>query len=237
MLTLIFILLLLPSVLAFAATKLLQFADRARVTNPVTIRERILQRVVDGQLAIGFKGRAAELGRTLLNSYITIYTYCICLVPLQWLRKWIYQYLLGCAIGKDSGIHIGVRMLVPHRITIGNNCIIGEFSFLDGRMFLQMGNNVNLSSGVTIWTLQHDPYSPYFAVKGGMVTIEDNVWLSFRSTVLPDITIRQNAVIGAHALLTHDAEADGIYMGVPAREMKKRGVPIHYSLKPTGFFY
>ena len=229
--------LLLPSVLAFAATKLLQFADRIRETNPVTIRERIIQREVDGHLAIGFKDRAAETGRTLLNSYITIYTYCICLVPLQWLRKWIYQWVLGCNIGKYSGIHIGVRMLMPHRISIGNHCIIGEFSFLDGRMFLQIGNNVNLSTGVTIWTLQHDPYSPHFAVKGGMVKIEDNVWLSFRVTVLPDITIRQNAVIGALALLTHDAEADGIYMGIPAREMKKRGIPIHYSLKPTGFFY
>jgi len=231
------LLILLPAFLAFAATRLLQYADRIKGTNPVTIKERIIERGITEPAVLGFRARMADTGRTLLNSYITIYTYCICLVPLQWLRKSIYQWVLGCRMGKYTGIHLGVRMLMPHRICMGDHCIIGEFSFLDGRMFLQIGNNVNLSSGVTVWTLQHDAYSPHFAIKGGAVTIEDNVWLSFRATVLPDITIHQNAVIGAHALLTKDAAADGVYMGVPAREMKKRGIQIDYSLKPTGFFY
>jgi len=46
-----------------------------------------------------------------------------------------------------------VRVMAPHGIEIGDNCIIGEFAWLDGRAVrvgegpgLRIGNNVNIGA-------------------------------------------------------------------------------------------
>ncbi|MET0464112.1 MAG: hypothetical protein ABW007_13200, partial [Chitinophagaceae bacterium] len=85
-------------------------------------------------------------------------------------------------------------------------------------------------------TLQHDPYSPAFAIEGGTVIVEDNVWISFRSTVLPRVTISKNCVVGAHSLVTKSTNEAGVYFGAPAKEVKKRDINIEYKLKPVGYF-
>lgn len=40
--------------------------------------------------------------------------------------------------------------------TIGERSVIGNDCILDGRNGTQIGKDVNISSGVSIWTLQHD---------------------------------------------------------------------------------
>ena len=65
-------------------------------------------------------------------------------------------------------------------MTIGNSNIIGDNALLDARSGLTIGNNVNISSNVSIYTLQHDHRDPYFDVaknKCSSVMIGDRVWL------------------------------------------------------------
>ena len=54
------------------------------------------------------------------------------------------------------------------------------------------------------------------------VTIGDNVWLAGKSTVLKGVTIGDNAVVGANAVVTRDIPANAVAMGVPARVIRYR---------------
>lgn len=85
-------------------------------------------------------------------------------------------------MGKNVTIHFRTEMRCPERLTLDDGTIIGDNAILDARRGLTMGRNVNLSSNVSIYALQHDHRDPNFdcppedKVKFS-VEIDDRVWL------------------------------------------------------------
>jgi acetyltransferase-like isoleucine patch superfamily enzyme len=65
--------------------------------------------------------------------------------------------------------------------------------------------------------------------------VEERAWLSFRTTVLPGVTIHEGAVLAAHAVATKDVPPFSIAGGIPARLIGKRNTALTYEL--TGFPY
>ena len=116
-------------------------------------------------------------------------------IPLQVLRHCFYRRWFKLTLGHNSVIYNSCHIRAPHRIVIGDNTSIGDHCILDGRSGLTIGNSVNLSTGVWIWTLQHDMNDPEFGVKGAPVIIEDYAWVSSRTTLLPGVTIGKGAVV------------------------------------------
>ncbi len=82
-------------------------------------------------------------------------------VPWHAFRLFVYR-LMGMTIGKHTAFAWRARFFYPSGISIGNHCNIGNDGFFDGRQGITIGNDVVLSMGVWIWTLQHDPQSPTF---------------------------------------------------------------------------
>jgi len=64
------------------------------------------------------------------------------------------------------------RYLSPEKILIGNNTILCQDVFLDGRAGIEIGNNVVIGTECRIYTLKHNPDS-YTEVTGGPVIIKD----------------------------------------------------------------
>lgn len=52
------------------------------------------------------------------------------------------------------------------------------------------------------------------------VKLGKNCWLGAGSIVLPGVTVGENSIIAAGAVLTKDAEPNALYAGVPARKVK-----------------
>lgn len=151
-------------------------------------------------------------------------------IPSQFLRKAILSKLFGMKISAGATIYCGTEFRAPSKITIGVNSIVGNDSLLDGRRGLIIGNNVNISSGVWIWTLHHDVQSPDFAVTGGETIINDRVWLCSRSTILPGVTVGEGAVVASGAVVTKDVPPFAIVGGIPARIIGKRTDRLEYEL-------
>ncbi|WP_461453691.1 acyltransferase [Mucilaginibacter sp.] len=97
-------------------------------------------------------------------------------------------------------------------------------------MGLTIGNNVNISTQVVIWTLHHDYNSPDFAQAGSPVIIEDYVWLCSRAIILPGVTIGEGAVVAAGAVVTKNVEPYTVVGGVPAKYIAKRNTNLNYDL-------
>jgi serine acetyltransferase len=105
-----------------------------------------------------------------------------------------------------------------------------KHAILDARRGLDLGRNVNLSTGVWIWTEQHDPNDPDFAIVGGNVVIEDYVWISCRAVILPGVRIGEGCVVAAGAVVTKDMPAWSIVGGVPAVVIGQRSSNMRYQL-------
>lgn len=143
-------------------------------------------------------------------------------VPSHLVRDIFYRSILGIKFPSSTIIYWGARFFGPEGISVGENTIIGDHAFLDGRRGVTIGANVNIASEVRIWTAEHDVNSMTFATSGSPVRIEDHVFIGSRVTVLPGVTIGRGAVIGAGAVVTKDVAEWTIAYGVPAKAAGRR---------------
>lgn len=89
---------------------------------------------------------------------------------------------------------------------------------------IYVGNNVLFAPNVTLTTTNH-PVDPEQRRKAYQyckkIVIKDNVWLCSNVTVLPGVTIGENSIIAAGAVVTKDIPANVIAMGIPCRVVKE----------------
>ena len=149
-------------------------------------------------------------------------------LPAHWLRKAFYRTVFCVEMGPRVVVYQGVIFRAPYRIQIGAGSIIGDHCWLDGREGLSIGENVNLSSEVRIWTGQHQVHADDFAYAGQPVRIEDHAWVSSNVVLLPGVTVGRGAVVAAGAVVTQDVEPLKIVAGVPAKACGTRGSSLRY---------
>jgi acetyltransferase-like isoleucine patch superfamily enzyme len=157
-------------------------------------------------------------------------TFVVAKLPMQMLRTFVYTRLMGLRAGPGARIYKGLELRAADQIEIGAGTVVGFDCILDGRCGLRLGDNVNLSSQVAIWTLQHDHQSPDFAAGGAAVVIDDYAWLSFRCTILPGVRVGEGAVVAAGAVVTKDVEPYTVVGGIPASQIGIRSRDLRYDL-------
>lgn len=156
-------------------------------------------------------------------------------VPSHLFRRFCYR-ISGIKIGKGSTIHINCNFFYPPKITIGNDTIIGNNAFLDGRAPLIIGNHVNISSQVLIYNSEHDIQAENFQAREEKVVIEDYVYIGARAIILPGVTIGKGAVVASGAVVTKDVAPLTVVGGVPAKEIGKRVAKLNYCLGRARLF-
>lgn len=138
---------------------------------------------------------------------------------------------LGMKIAPTAKLYRWKEVREGGNISVGPGSIIGLWATLDGREGITIGKNVNLSSEVALWTLQHDYNSPTFATSGGPIVIGDRAWISFRATILPGVTIGEGAVVAANSVVTKDVAPFTVVGGIPAKKIGERDSGIAYEWK------
>lgn len=150
-------------------------------------------------------------------------------LPSNRLRCLLWR-AFGVRIGHRTSVHRNCRFYRPSQVQIGAHCVILRGVLLDGRMGMAIGENVNISEDVFIFSLHHDMGSSDFAPSGGPITIGDHVFVGARAIILPGVEIGRGAVVAAGAVVTKDVAPLSIVGGVPAREIGTRPDVLTYTL-------
>jgi maltose O-acetyltransferase len=194
----------------------------------------------------------ATLQRKICNHFSGISefltSHLISFIPNHRIRHFLYTTFFNIHIDPQSTIHMGAKFfgVVPkffcakkkedfHFLRIDKCTSVGDHCFLDFRGTILIGKNVNISSQVMIFTVEHDPQDPYFRTRTGKVTIDDYVWLSTRTLILPGVTVGKGAVVAAGAVVTHDVPPFTIVGGIPAKKIGERTKELHYDINFRGF--
>jgi len=157
-------------------------------------------------------------------------------IPSHLVRLFLYR-IAGMRIGYGSRIHMWANFFNPSNIEIGEDTIIGDHVFMDGRAKLKIGNHVDITSYVLIYNSQHDIRSEDFHAEEKEVLIEDYVFIGPRAIVLPGVKIGKGAVVAAGAVVTSDIEPLKIVGGIPAKVIGERGLKNpHYRLGRARLF-
>jgi acetyltransferase-like isoleucine patch superfamily enzyme len=168
---------------------------------------------------------AKSYARSFLQLALTLLGY----IPSHSLRKAGLR-ICGAKIAPHVLVYHGLWIVAPWRLRIGRSSVVGDHAILDARGGLIIGDNVNLSTNVAIWTGQHDYQSRKFAYRTAPVQIESYAWLSFRSTILPGVTIGEGAVVAAGAVVTKDVPPYTVVAGIPAKAIGTRTRDLDYNL-------
>lgn len=139
-------------------------------------------------------------------------------------RIFDFVNLYGCSI--DDGTKVGTFVEIQKGATIGKNCKISSHTFIcEG---VHIGDGVFVGHNVTFI---NDKYPRAVNPDGSMQTeadwklietfVKDKVSIGSSSTIMGGVTIGENSIIGAGAVVTKDVPANVVVAGVPAKIIKK----------------
>lgn len=120
-----------------------------------------------------------------------------------------------------------LRLFPPFYTDFGKNIRIGKQVFINACCHFQdhggirLGDGCQIGHNVVFATLNHGlaPETRHTTYPAPIV-LGKNVWVGSNATILQGVTIGDNAVIGAGAVVTHDIPAGVIAAGVPARVIR-----------------
>ncbi len=101
-------------------------------------------------------------------------------------------------------------------LELGYRTDIGAFTYINARFGVIIEENVQIGSHCSIYSVST------IDDKQGKVVLKKNCKIGSHSTIMPGVTIGENAVIGAHSFVTSDILADTVAVGVPAKNIRKR---------------
>lgn len=133
------------------------------------------------------------------------------------LSKFINLY--GCSVGDNT--KIGAFVEIQKNATIGNNCKISSHSFVCEGVTIE--DDVFIGHGVMFI---NDSY-PRATANGQLQTeadwsvertlIKKGASIGSGATILANVTVGENALIGAGSVVTKDVPANAVVAGNPAR--------------------
>ena len=157
-------------------------------------------------------------------------------IPSHCCRKFCYK-LAGVKIKKGSTVHMWANFFQPRNISIGEDTIVGDHVFLDGRAKLTIGNHVDIASSVMIYNSEHDLTKEDFSAIKEPVEIGDYVFIGPRAIILPGVKIGKGAIVAAGAVVTSDVLEFAIVGGVPAKPIgERKDKNPHYKLGRARLF-
>ncbi|MGE7956001.1 acyltransferase [Pseudomonas sp. NPDC089530] len=135
-------------------------------------------------------------------------------------------FYAGSAFGDN--LATGHRVTVRERTEAGESFQIGTLGDIQGHCkignFVKFHSNVHIGQHSTIgdyvWifpyvVLTNDPHPPSNVMQG--VTLENFVVIATMSIVLPGVTVKEGALVGAHSSVNRDVAPDTVVAGAPAK--------------------
>jgi acetyltransferase-like isoleucine patch superfamily enzyme len=108
------------------------------------------------------------------------------------------------------------------RIQIGDYCLLCPGVRISSASEITIGHNCMIASGVYITDSDwHDVYNRLAFGKTEPIAIENNVWIGDSAIVCKGVSIGQNSIIGAGAVVVHSIPANCIAAGNPAQIVKR----------------
>ena len=100
-------------------------------------------------------------------------------------------------------------------LKLGYKTDIGAFSYINAHCEVEIEDFVQIGSHCSIYSVST------IDGKKGKVRLKKNCCIGSHSTIMPGITIGENAIVGAHSFVNKDIPDNVIAFGSPVKIIKK----------------
>jgi serine O-acetyltransferase len=160
-----------------------------------------------------------NLKRLIMRQFISPgYRYTFWLRLCRYLRDknrlWTPFYFLAMAMLQRYKYKFGIN--ISPKTQIGKGFYIGHFGGITVNSKAIIGNNCNLSHGVTIGMANRGK-------NAGVAVIGDNVYIGPGAKIVGAVKVGNNAAIGANCVVTKDVPDNGVVVGIPGKVISMNG--------------
>ena len=141
---------------------------------------------------------------------------------MEALRTILWSKLFA-SFGTGSVIHGSIFVKSPENISVGRNVKINAQCIFNARDKIVIADYVQISTGVTINTgglriEQKASERDHFKAE---VRIGNGVWIASGALINAGVTIGENSVVAAGAVVTKDVPPNVVVAGIPAKIIKE----------------
>ena len=131
----------------------------------------------------------------------------------------LVKELFGENIGENSTVMAPIAGAAFDRVKIGGNVFINSNSLLMARGGITIEDDVMIAANVQLLSNNHDEYDRQ-VLTCKPIHIKKGAWIGAGASILPGVTIGENAIVGAGAIVTKDVGDCEVAVGIPARVVK-----------------
>jgi NDP-sugar pyrophosphorylase family protein len=103
---------------------------------------------------------------------------------------------------------------------------LGPGSVIVARQHIEIRSHCSIAEMVVIRDQDHDYRSGKLIKESGYITgpviLEENVWIGAKATILKNVRIGMNSVVGSHSLVNRNFPPNSVIAGIPAKIIKVR---------------
>jgi acetyltransferase-like isoleucine patch superfamily enzyme len=142
-------------------------------------------------------------------------------------------------IGRTARVRFGRWSWIGHgtkirchegEVRIGDKTVLGQECTISAYQHVSIGEQCILADRVMLIDFDHNVAEVERPIRlQGIykrdVRVGNNVWIGFAAQILRGVTVGDNAIVGAGAVVTRDVPDNAVVAGVPARVIRMRDAP------------
>ena len=143
------------------------------------------------------------------------------------------SHLVGTALAGEAALAVALglaRLLLFDRgptsvvrgknVQIGKNVVIQTNSLFMSAGGITIEDDVLVAANCQLISNNHAP-EEHQILTCKPVVLKRNCWIGAGATILPGVTVGENAIVGAGSVVTKDVEPNTVVGGIPAKLIKR----------------
>ncbi len=130
--------------------------------------------------------------------------------------------LFGARVAATSRVRPSTRVMHPWLLAMGESASIGDEAIIYNLGPIAIGDHSLISQRTHLCAGSHDYTQPHLPLTRPPITIGSGVWVCAEAFIGPGVTVGDNSIVAARAVVVRDVPPGVIVGGNPATVIKPR---------------